>query len=117
MFIVDGKIITPALSGTILDGITRESLLRLARKNGITVEERRVSLAELTGWFDAGKKVEAFGAGTAAVIAPIEMIDINGKKYSPYMEEDATMFRMKKELNDIKYGVKNDEFGWNYILK
>jgi branched-chain amino acid aminotransferase len=117
IFIVDGKIITPALSGTILDGITRDSLLTLAKKNGVTVEERRVSLDELTGWFDSGKKVEAFGAGTAAVIAPIETIDINGKKYSPYIEDDATMFRMKKELNDIKYGAKKDEFGWNYILK
>jgi branched-chain amino acid aminotransferase len=117
MFIVDGKIITPALSGTILDGITRDSLLTLAKKNGVSVEERRVSLAELTGWFDSGKKVEAFGAGTAAVIAPIELIDINGKKYHPYIDPDATMLRMKKELNDIKYGVKKDEFGWNYIVK
>jgi branched-chain amino acid aminotransferase len=117
MFIVDGKIITPALSGTILDGITRDSLLNLARKKGVTVEERRVSITELTGWFDSGKKVEAFGAGTAAVIAPIELIDINGKKYNPYIEKDATMFQMKKELNDIKYGIRKDELRWNYILK
>jgi len=117
MFIVDGKIITPALSGTILDGITRDSILNLAKKKGIAVEERRISLTELTGWFDSGKKVEAYGAGTAAVIAPIELIDIAGKKYSPYMEKDALMFELKRELNDIKYGAKKDEWGWNYILK
>jgi branched-chain amino acid aminotransferase len=116
-FIVDGKIITPALSGTILDGITRDSLLNLAKNKGIPIEERRISISELTEWFASGKKVEAFGVGTAAVIAPIELIDIGGKKYSPHIEQDAMMYQLKKELNDIKYGTKKDEWGWNFILK
>jgi branched-chain amino acid aminotransferase len=50
------------------------------------------------------------------VVAPITSIDIKGNKYSPYMGDDATMFVLKKELNDIKYGLKKDEWGWNYIL-
>jgi len=116
MFIVDGKLITPALSGTILDGITRDSILALAKKNGMEIEVRRVSVTELTQWFDSGKKVEAFGAGTAAVVAPIELIDISGKKYSPYIGADAKMYSLKKELNDVKYGLKRDEWGWNHIL-
>ena len=50
------------------------------------------------------------------MVAPIKMIDINGNKYSPYMGDDAIMYTLKKELNDIKYGLRKDEWGWNYIL-
>lgn len=116
MFMVDGTLMTPELSGTILDGVTRDSLLTLATKMGIKKDVRRISITELETWFKEGIRVEAFGVGTAAVVAPIKMIDINGTKYSPYMGDDATMFVLKKELNDIKYGLKKDEWGWNYIL-
>lgn len=116
MFFVDGTLMTPELSGTILDGVTRDSLLTLAPKLGIKTEERKVSITDLEKWFKAGKKVEVFGVGTAAVVAPIKLIDIHGNKYSPYMGDDATMFTLKKELNDIKYGLRKDEWGWNYIL-
>ena len=116
MFIVDGTLMTPELSGTILDGITRDSMLKLAASKGIKTEVRKISVTELEKWLKEGKKIEAFGAGTAAVVAPIKMIDIRGTKYSPYIEDDAMMFTLKKELNDIKYGLKKDEWGWNYIL-
>ena len=116
MFVVDGVLMTPALSGTILDGITRESMLALAASKGIKIEERKISVTELEQWFRQGRKIEAFGAGTAAVVAPIKSIDIEGNKYSPYTGDDAVMFALKKELNDIKYGVKKDEWGWNYVL-
>lgn len=116
MFIVDGTLMTPELSGTILDGITRDSLLTLAKKMGIKTEVRKISITDLENWFKAGKRIEAFGVGTAAVVAPIKLIDIHGNKYSPYMGDDAVMFSLKKELNDIKYGIRKDEWGWNYIL-
>jgi branched-chain amino acid aminotransferase len=116
MFIVDGKLITPALSGTILDGITRDSIITLAKKKGMTVEERRVPVSEVEQWLESGKRVEAFGAGTAAIIAPMEQIDINGKKYSPYIGEDATMYELKNYLNEVWRGTKPDEWGWNHIL-
>jgi branched-chain amino acid aminotransferase len=67
-------------------------------------------------WLNEGKRVEAFGAGTAAVVAPIQSIDIDGKKYSTYTADDAIMFSLKKELNDIKYGNRKDEWRWNNIL-
>jgi len=116
MFVVDGTLITPALSGTILDGITRDSLLAVAKQKGIKTEERKISVTELKQWFNQNKKVEAFGAGTAAVVAPIKTIDIGGTKYSPYIGDDAVMFSLKKELSDVKYGLKKDDWGWNYIL-
>jgi branched-chain amino acid aminotransferase len=116
VFIVDGKIITPALSGTILDGITRDSILTMARKNKIEVEERPVSVEEVIQFFESGKRVEAFGAGTAAIVAPIEQIDIGGKKFNPYIAADALMFTFKKELNDIWRGHQPDAFGWNHVI-
>jgi branched-chain amino acid aminotransferase len=116
MFIVDGTLMTPELSGTILDGITRDSMLTLAKAKGMKADVRRISVNELEQWLKQGKRVEAFGAGTAAVVAPIASIDIDGRKYSTYIEEDATMFTFKKELNDIKYGNRKDDWGWNHIV-
>ena len=117
VFVIDGTLITPALSGTILDGITRDSILTLARKNGMKVEERRVSVKEIQDAFDAGKRVEACGVGTAAVVAPMEQIDINGKKYTPYTGDDSQMAGLKRQLLEIRLGIRKDEFNWNYILK
>lgn len=116
MFYADGKLITPALSGTILGGITRNSLLKIAREKGLTVEERKVSVAEIQKWFEEGKQVEAFGTGTAAVIAPIEKIDINGTLYSSYIGSDAMMYELIKEFNNIRYGAAPDKWGWNHVV-
>ena len=116
MLIVDGEIHTPALSDSILDGITRDSFLAIARQMGMTVHERRISIAELEGYFEAGKRVEAFGTGTAAVVAPIELIDIGGKEYRPYLAEDATMYILKQALGEIRTGLRDDTFGWNMVL-
>lgn len=117
IFVIDGTLITPALSGTILDGITRDSILTLARKNGIKVEERRVSVKEIQEAFESGKKVEACGVGTAAVVAPIEQIDINGKKYTPFTGDNSQMAKLKRQLLEIRLGIQKDEFGWNYMVK
>jgi branched-chain amino acid aminotransferase len=117
VFVVDGTLITPALSGTILDGITRDSILTLARKNGMKVEERKVSVKEIQEAFESGKKIEACGVGTAAVVAPMEQIDINGNKFFPYTGDDSIMSGLKRQLLEIRLGIRKDEFGWNYILK
>ncbi|MCX6274512.1 MAG: branched-chain amino acid aminotransferase [Bacteroidetes bacterium] len=117
IFVVDGTLITPALSGTILEGITRDSILTLARKNGMKVEERRVSVKEIQDAFESGKKVEACGVGTVAVVAPIEQIDINGKKYTPFTGDNSQMAKMKRQLLEIRLGIQKDENGWNYMVK
>jgi branched-chain amino acid aminotransferase len=116
MFCIDNVLITPQLSGSILDGVTRDSLLTLAKAKGLAVEERQISYHELIDAFENGKRVEAFGAGTAAVIAPIEIIAIGHKEYKSYTEPDAMMYKLQKELLDIRKGTVADNYRWNHIL-
>lgn len=116
MFIIDGTLVTPPLSGSILDGVTRDSLLTLARSKGVPVEERKISYKELEEAFLLGKKLEAFGVGTAAVISPIELIDINGKSYHPDVSPTAVLHQLKKELQDVRRGLVSDVHHWNYVL-
>ncbi len=116
MFFIDNVLVTPQLSGTILDGVTRDSLLTIANAKGITVEERQISYNELIDAFEAGKRVEAFGAGTAAVVAPIEIIAIGHKEYKCYIEPDAMMYQLQKELLNIRKGIIADTNKWNYII-
>ncbi len=116
MFVIDDTLITPPLSGTILDGVTRDSLLTLAKELGIPTDVRPVSYKEIQEALEAGKRVEAFGAGTAAVIAPIEIIAIQGKDYNCYIAEDATMYKLQRALYDIRKGIAPDNHNWNYII-
>jgi branched-chain amino acid aminotransferase len=114
MFILDGKtLITPPTGDTILDGITRDSLLQLAPVQGLEIEESRVPVDELIGWIEAGIRVEAFGVGTAAVISPFEEISYLGKTYATYTGKDASMYGLKQELADIRRGISEDRFNWN----
>lgn len=116
MFVINGTLVTPPLSGTILDGVTRDSLLAIAKDKGLKMEVRPVNVNELKQALEAGQKVEAFGAGTAAVIAPIETIAIGGKEYTCYIAEDAMMYQLQKELYDIRHGNAPDNHNWNYII-
>lgn len=116
MFYIDNTLITPPLSGTILDGVTRDSLLALAREKGMNVEERPITHKELQTALESGKRVEAFGAGTAAVIAPIETIGIEGKRYTCYIAEDAMMYTLQNDLYNIRKGNTADIHNWNYML-
>ncbi|MCW3121064.1 MAG: ilvE [Flavipsychrobacter sp.] len=116
MFYYDNVLVTPQTSGTILDGVTRDTLLTIAREKGIVVEERHVSYHELVKAFEEGKRIEAFGAGTAAVVAPIEIIAIGHKEYKCYVEPDAIMYQLQKALLDIRKGVEPDPHKWNYVI-
>lgn len=116
MFFIDNTLITPALSGTILDGVTRDSLLAIAREKGIEVAERQISYHELIKGFENGKRIEAFGAGTAAVIAPIKSITIGNKEYDCYTGTDATMYQLAEDLLRIRKGQTADIHNWNYII-
>lgn len=118
MFVADGKLITPALSSAILDGVTRDSILQLAPTMGITTEERRVSVEEIQRGLERGIITEAFGAGTAAVVSPIASISIRGVDYHlPETGPDSFQQRVKRKLNDIRMGLEPDVFGWNYIIR
>ena len=116
MFFIDNVLVTPQLTGTILDGVTRDSLLSIAKAKGITIEERQISYAELITAFEDGKRVEAFGAGTAAVVAPIEIIAIGHKEYKCYIEPDAMMYQLQKDLFNIRRGLTEDVNKWNYVI-
>jgi branched-chain amino acid aminotransferase len=117
MFVINGKLVTPKLTSALLDGVTRDSLLKLAPGLGMTVEERRVSVAEIEEAFKKGTITEAFGSGTAAVVSPIATINIEGIDYNlPTAGPDSFQQRAKQKLSNIRYGHEADVYGWNYII-
>ena len=117
LFVFKGELVPPPTSETLLAGVTRDSLLTLAKDIGLEVEERPVAVDEIIAAFENKTITEAFGAGTAAVIAPIDTIGIEGKNYHlPVYNDHNIMFRLKRRLDAIRSGVANDEHGWNTIL-
>jgi branched-chain amino acid aminotransferase len=114
MFKIKGILITaPTHGGTILKGITRNSVLQLAKDWGQTVEERFLAVSELEEALKNGSLEEAFGVGTAATIAYINKINVNGKDYSlPEPSKDAFSTRVLKTLDGIKYGELQDPHQW-----
>src|SRR5436190_13901156 len=115
MFVFDDTLVTPALGDTILRGITRDSVITLAKQWGMKVEERKITVSELVDGLKSGRVKEAFGAGTAATIAHIELIGYEGKNhYLPPVETRKFSNRVLNELDGIKRGLKQDPFGWMY---
>ena len=117
MFKVDGKIITPALTGSVLPGITRRSCLELLRDWGYAVEERLITAEELFDAAESGKLEEAWGTGTAAVISPIgEMgwkdkhVVVNGGEIGSLTQ------KLYDTLTGIQWGVEPDPYGWTVKL-
>ena len=112
-FLVGGKLLTPGLeSGTILEGVTRDSVVKVAGDMGITVEEREVSIDELVEAYKTGEFTEAFGSGTAATIAKIEEINYQNfiMNFNPLNQPVAD--ELKKRLTDIRDGLVPDTRGW-----
>jgi len=117
MFMLNGKLVTPALSTAILDGVTRDSILTLAKDMGVPTEERRVSVDEIEEGFKKGTLTEAFGAGTAAVVATIGCIHIHGTTYDVAPPKpDSFQVKVKEKLNQIRLGLAPDVHGWNYVI-
>jgi len=113
MFVIDGKLITPALGDTILNGITRDSVITLAKDWGMEVEERKVEVDEVIAAIKEGRLTEAFGAGTAATIAQIELIAYDGTDYElPAVATREFSNKVLKTLDDIKLGKAEDKFSW-----
>lgn len=114
VFRTGNTVFSPAVSDTILRGITRDSVLALARDYGYDVQERQVEVNEVVNLLREGKLDEAFGAGTAATIAPIRTINFEGTDFElPPFESWSFARRASKELTDIKRGFANDRFNWN----
>lgn len=113
MFKVDGKILTPDLNGSVLDGITRRSCIQLLKDWGYEVEERRISAEELFAAAKNGTMEEAWGTGTAAVVSPIgelaegdEKVIINNNQIGPITQ------KLYDELTGIQWGRVADPHGW-----
>ena len=109
----DKRLITPD-SDSILEGITLDSVLRLARDRGYTVEQRPVTIDEWRSGVDSGEIIEAFACGTAAVVTQIS--EIKSEKFGIWMpelaDEDSVALSLRKELTDIQYGRGDDRHGW-----
>jgi branched-chain amino acid aminotransferase len=116
MFVMNDTLITPALSTSILAGVTRDTIIQIAKDKGIPVEERKVSVAEVMEAVQNGKLQEAFGCGTAAVISQIVTIGYRGTDYElPPVAERKYSPALGQELNDIRTGKVADVHGW--VLK
>lgn len=117
MFVIGDTLLTPSTRDTILDGVTRHSILDLARSWGMKVEERRVTVAEVVAAAQNGSLKEAFGAGTAATIAHIAEITYEGQTYTlPNPAEREFSNKALQTLKEIRYGMKQDAFGWNHMI-
>ena len=118
MFIIDGKLVTPATSDSILKGITRDSIVQIARSWNIPVEERAVSIREVVEGIQSGTVTEAFGAGTAVVVSPIQAISYGGIDYMlpERPADDSFAARVKAYMTDLRTGKIDDPFGWVYAV-
>ena len=112
-FKIDGKIVTPMLNGSILPGVTRNSVIQLCKKMGYEVEERRISAEELIQAQKAGKLEECFGTGTAAVISPVgklryidDVMIINNNEIGEVSQ------KLYDTLTGIQWGKREDDMGW-----
>ena len=107
----DGRLVTPALTGTILEGVTRSSILTLAKELGLQPEERAVDIEEWRTGVASGDIREVFACGTAAVITPVgRLVWDGGEVGNP--EAGATTLALRKALIDIQYGRAADTHGW-----
>ena len=116
-FYLNGEVVTPPLAGTILPGITRDSVLHLARHWGVKVAERPIAVEEVISACKSGALKEMFASGTAAVISPVGEISYKGKDYK--VADGKTGELAKKlydEITGIQYGRKEDPFGWRVRL-
>jgi branched-chain amino acid aminotransferase len=112
-FRIDDVLVTPERSGTILEGVTRDSILRIARDMGHTVEERRVAVEEVVEAGRNGRLKEAFGAGTAATVAHIASIAYEDEVFTlPGMDQRSMADGIAKRLDDIRRGHVADPYGW-----
>ncbi|MED1780370.1 branched-chain amino acid aminotransferase [Brevibacillus fortis] len=113
-FKVKGEVWTPALNGSILEGITRDSTIQLLKDWGIPVVEKRISMEDLHTAYVNGELEEAFGTGTAAVISPVGDLNWNGHQMIINGEKTGELTtRLYDTMTGIQYGEREDKFGWS----
>jgi branched-chain amino acid aminotransferase len=113
MFVIAGTVVTPPLSGTILPGITRDTVLTLLREMNVPVEERRIAIDEVFDAHAAGRLEGMAGVGTAATIAPIGRLRHKAQEITvPAMSDDSPLSRAGAALDAIRTGRTPDRHGW-----
>lgn len=116
--IEDKKIITPTLEdGTILDGVTRDSVIQLLLEKGFQIEQRRINIDEIIEYQNSGKLLDAFGVGTAATVAPIEILGYKEEQYHIANRPNRISNILKNDLEDIRYSKVPDRFSWMHKVE
>lgn len=116
-FKIKGEVITPPLTGTILPGITRDSVLKVLKKWQVPVKEYRISIEEVVDAYKKGWLEEVFGTGTAAVISPVgKLVYADVEMDIGDYTENSIARKLYDYLTGIQYGIVEDEFGWVKIL-
>lgn len=109
----DGRLLTPELSGSILEGVTRDSILTLAREQGLTVEERKVDIDEWRKGAADGQVTEVFACGTAAVVTPVGALRWpDGECVAGDGQPGPVTLRLRQALMDLQFGLTDDVHGW-----
>jgi len=117
VFMIDHVAVTPSLEeGTILHGVTRNSIITLLKEMGIKVEERRINIDELISSYKKGLLSEAFGTGTAATVAVIKEFRYKDEVMQLDLAKATTAAALKNRLDDIRYGKAADKFNWLYKI-
>jgi len=117
MFKINGEIVTPALTGSILPGITRKSCIEVLKDKGYKVSERLISVDELGEALKNGKLEEAWGCGTAAVVSPIGELCYKDVKYPINNGEIGEVTQMLYDtLTGIQWGKISDSYGWTHEI-
>lgn len=114
-FVMDGKVITPATTGTILRGVTRDTIITLLKDWGYTVEDRLISIAEIADAYWRGTLQECFGAGTAAVVSHVSDITWRDRRMElpPVDAEHRPVgTKLKKYINRLRTGLEPDKYNW-----
>ncbi len=114
--VINGELHTPKLTDTILAGITRDSLLKLAPTLGLKVHERKIALQELLGAIQKGHCTEAFACGTASIVGPIAYFGLSQDELYPLPEKTLTM-KLREKLLGIQEARMADEFQWLYPIE
>lgn len=115
-FRINDALLTAPNNDRILDGVTRKSLIQLAKDNNIDVDVRRVSVKEIKAAAKDGSLKEIFGAGTAAVINPISAFQHDGEDFVLETQENSYADMFKSKLMDIQYNIADDKHGWRYKI-
>ena len=115
-FVIGDKLITSPTSDSILDGITRKSIIELAKFHNIDVLEREITIDEIIKEYKSGNLKEIFGSGTAVVVLPIKSFGHRDQMYSLNSEKSSVSSFLKEKLNNIQYNISSEFENWKYKI-